>query len=164
MIIGIHHVGISVPDMDRAIEFYCGVLGAEHLWSHEVDDKDLNSDRVIGLPDIAASMRMLRLGDSFIELWAYSSPSPTKRDPSYPASDHGLAHFCLQVRDIHAEHHRLSAGGMTFAGPPVDLGTMAAVYGRDPFGNIIEIYEIRDPAVPQLPRALADTLSGGLRR
>ena len=34
---------------------------------------------------------------------------------------------------------------MEFVGPPVDLGDSAAVYGRDPFGNVVEIYEIRDP-------------------
>ena len=40
---------------------------------------------------------------------------------------------------------------MTFvADGPVDFGTSSAVYGKDPFGNIIEIYEIRDPAIAQL--------------
>ena len=41
---------------------------------------------------------------------------------------------------------------MQFVGPPVEFGTSAAVYGRDPFGNVIEIYEIRDPDIAQLER------------
>ena len=39
---------------------------------------------------------------------------------------------------------------MTFVGEPVELGGSAAVYGEDPFGNVIEIYEIRDPNIAQL--------------
>ena len=35
-------------------------------------------------------------------------------------------------------------------GEPVELGGSAAIYGKDPFGNIIEIYEIRDPDIAQL--------------
>ena len=31
--------------------------------------------------------------------------------------------------------------GMTFHAPPVQLGESAAIYGRDPFGNIVELYE-----------------------
>jgi catechol-2,3-dioxygenase len=35
-------------------------------------------------------------------------------------------------------------------GPPVDFGDTSAVYGQDPFGNVIEIYEIRNPERAQL--------------
>ncbi len=60
-------------------------------------------------------------------------------------ADHGLAHFCLQVTDIEAEYERLRAAGMTFHAPPQQLGTSAAIYGRDPFGTIIELYEVGGP-------------------
>jgi catechol-2,3-dioxygenase len=32
----------------------------------------------------------------------------------------------------------------------VNFGDISAVYGRDPFGNVIEVYEIRDPNRAQL--------------
>ena len=41
---------------------------------------------------------------------------------------------------------------MEFAGPPVNFGGSSAIYGKDPFGNIIELYEIRDPDTAQLAR------------
>jgi len=96
---------------------------------------------------------MLRAGNAFVELWAYRRPAPEPKDPAYPPSNHGIAHFCLQVRDIEAEYARLSEAGMTFVGPVQHFGDSAAVYGRDPFGNIIEIYEVPDglsvtPGVP----------------
>lgn len=39
---------------------------------------------------------------------------------------------------------------MRFVGPPVEFGDMSAIYGKDPFGNVIELYEIRDDERPQL--------------
>ena len=41
--------------------------------------------------------------------------------------------------------------GMTFAGDVVHFGEeSSAIYGRDPFGNIIELYEINTPDIAQL--------------
>ena len=54
-------------------------------------------------------------------------------------------HFALEVTDIEQEHQRLTEHGMTFVGPPVDFGDAKAVYGRDPWGNVIEIYQIDNP-------------------
>ena len=149
MIVGLHHVAISVPDMEAATRFYVGVLGFHEAFAGEWDDKPTN-DRVIGVTGTAAKVKMLRAANAYVELWEYRSPTPAPLDPAYSPADHGLAHICLQVTDIDAEHARLSAAGMTFHGPPVQLGANAAVYGRDPFGNIIEIYQVTGPfALPE---------------
>ena len=50
---------------------------------------------------------------------------------------------------------------MNFVGPPVDFGDSAAVYGSDPFGNVIEIYEIRDPTRPRIDNTHLMTQAGG---
>lgn len=34
MIPGVNDVALSVPDMDRALAFYCGLLGFEKLSDH----------------------------------------------------------------------------------------------------------------------------------
>lgn len=150
MIVGMHHVGLCVPDLDKAIGFYCGVLGMQDLWGGEANGDDDVMDRVIGLKKIKVRMRMIRAGASFIELWEYHNPVPKPIEPDYPPSDRGFTHIGLQVTDIEAEYQRLIAAGMTFVGPVVHLGPQSAVYGRDPFGNIVEIYEIFDPALPGL--------------
>ena len=85
-----------------------------------------------------------------MELWEYSRPEPV--DHRQRPCDYGYPHFCLQVDGIEAEYGRLSAAGMEFAGPPVNFGGSSAIYGKDPFGNIIELYEIRDPDTAQLAR------------
>lgn len=141
MIIGLHHVAISVPDIAAATAFYTEHLGFEIAFTGGWDGDEPDKDRVIGLDDIAADMAMLRHSNAYLELWQYHRPEPEPLDPAYSPADHGLAHFCLQVTDIEAEHARLSAAGMTFHGPPVQLGATSAIYGRDPWGTIIELYE-----------------------
>jgi catechol 2,3-dioxygenase-like lactoylglutathione lyase family enzyme len=141
MIAGIHHIGIGVADLDIAKNFYCDVLGMELLWGTEINGDDLQSDAVVGLRNVKARMCMLQSGGCRVELWEYHNPASAAFDPAYAPSNRGITHFCLEVQDIAREHTRLRAAGMTFVGPPVAMAGMTAVYGRDPFGNIIEIYE-----------------------
>lgn len=156
MIVGIHHVAISVPDMAEARRFYVDVLGFVEVFGSTWDGDRPEADAAIGLERTETTMLMLRAGNAYVELWQYRSPEPKPKDPSYSPADHGIAHFCLQVTDIRAEYERLAAAGMTFVGPPVDLGDTAAVYGRDPFGNIIEIYDVSgERAIPEV--GLAET-------
>lgn len=149
MIVGIHHIGISVPDLDAGLAFYCGVLKMEDLWGGDFDGTDPLADQVIGLGGVKARMRMLSIGQSFVELWQFENPAP-RRLPDHRASDLGFPHFSLQVRGLDDEYARLKANGMTFHAEPVHFGAMSSIYGRDPFGNIIELYEVHDPTVPQL--------------
>jgi glyoxylase I family protein len=142
MILGLHHVAIGVPDIEQGVAFYCDLIGFEIIQENEWDGNFPLADQAIGLDRISAKMRMLRLGDSHIELWEYRSPAP--RDRTSQPSDRGYAHIALRVDGIQAEYDRLSTGGMKFVGPVVDFGGSSAVYGRDPFGNVIEIYEIRE--------------------
>jgi catechol 2,3-dioxygenase-like lactoylglutathione lyase family enzyme len=62
--------------------------------------------------------------------------------------DHGITHIALDVRNIGAEYERLSAAGMRFHCPPLDMGTVKATYGRDPDGNVVELQEILDDESP----------------
>lgn len=95
-------------------------------------------------------MAMLKAGNAYLELWEYANPTP--QDRRAQPCDFGYVHFALQVDGIQDEFDRLSAAGMQFAGPPVEFGTSAAIYGRDPFGNVIELYEIRDERIAQIAR------------
>lgn len=141
VILGLHHVAVCVPDLDAGVAFYAHVLGGEIVFqSNLVDRPDVDS--VIGIDRVNARVAMIRLGAANVELWEYRHPAPD--DLRSPANALGYPHIALRVRDIHDEHRRLTDSGMTFVGPPVDLGRSLAVYGRDPFGNLIELYELLD--------------------
>jgi len=150
MIVGIHHVAISVPDLDVALAFYRDTLGFAVVERSAWNRDNPLADRAIGLPESAAKMAMLAAPNAFIELWQYSNPEPLDRRGR--PCDHGYAHFCLQVDGLQQEYDRLVSAGMKFVGPPVDFGVAGAIYGKDPFGNTIELYEIREPSRAQLER------------
>jgi len=143
LIRGIHHTAISVGNMEKALAFYRDVLGFDVVMEGGWKAGSAEADQIIGLGDTAAKFAMLSKGDSRIELFEYSSPTPKRADPTRRVCDHGYTHICLEVEDIDSEYERLQAGGMTFHAPPSEaLGNMRAIYGRDPDGNVIELLEI----------------------
>ena len=139
MIEGLHHVALGVEDLDAAISFYEAAFAAEVV-QQSAFEAVAQVDAAIGLKAAAARMAMLRLSNAHVELWEYRQPAP--RDRRSDPNDLGYPHIALQVTDIEAEHKRLSGVGMQFVGPPVTFASGAkAIYGRDPFGNVIELYE-----------------------
>ena len=154
MIVGIHHVALGVPDFERGLAFYRDTLGFEVVEGSEFKRDNPGADRAIGLPEVAAKMAMLKMPNAFLELWQYTNPPPADRRQR--PCDYGFAHFALQVDGLEQEYTRLVTAGMEFVGPPVDFGVASAIYGRDPFGNVIELYEIRDKRLAQLDRAMSN--------
>ena len=150
MIVGIHHVAIGVDDLAKAEKFYTEALGFEVVARTELNDSP-PANRAIGLEAAVAKMVMLKGPNAFIELWQYTHPEP--EDLRSRPCDYGYPHFALQVDDIQAEYDRLKEHGMEFVGEVVHFeGRSSAIYGRDPCGNIVELYEIKDPEVAQLDR------------
>jgi catechol 2,3-dioxygenase-like lactoylglutathione lyase family enzyme len=151
MIIGVHHVAMSVPDIEAAVAFYCDVLGFEIVTQGGWEKGYVEADKIIGLPDTVSKTAMIRGANTHIEMFEFTEPAGEKQDFDHPMNNHGLTHFCLQVTDIQMEYERLIEAGMRFHCEPQDLGTTKATYGRDPFGNVIELYEVFDPSVSQVP-------------
>ena len=147
MIKGIHHIAIGVPDLQAAIDFYGNAFGFSVVQQSRIAHMPL-ADQAVGVTAMDADVAMLKAPNCFIELWQYRSPRGS--DKTSNPNDLGYPHLALQVTDIEVEHERLTTAGMEFVGPPVDFGDTSAVYGRDPFGNVIEIYEIRNSERAQL--------------
>lgn len=150
MIIGIHHIAISVENLDAAVSFYQNAFGFEVVQTSDFSKNKL-VDAAIGLTDAEARMAMLKAPNAFVELWEYTHPQP--KDLRSRPCDYGYPHFALQVSNIDDEYDRLLEAGMTFAGKVVHFNKeTAAIYGKDPFGNIIELYEINTPDLPGLAK------------
>jgi catechol 2,3-dioxygenase-like lactoylglutathione lyase family enzyme len=141
MIHGIDHTALSVPDMDKALDFYSGVLGFEVLMNFAWPSGAKPLDDLVGLEDSASKVAMLQLGDTRIEVFEYQNPVGKSQDADRPVCDHGIIHLCLSVSDIEEEYARLSEAGVRFNSRPIDMGREVCVYGRDPFGNVLELLE-----------------------
>ncbi len=145
MINGMHHTAIATHDIDRIVSFYVDVVGFTLVsrggWEAGQDD----IDAIVGLANSSAKAAMLQAGNCFLEFFEYLTPRGAARDPDYPVCDTGITHIGLNVTGIDAEYERLSANGMRFHYPPIDVGppgTLRATYGRDPDGNVIELVEV----------------------
>jgi catechol 2,3-dioxygenase-like lactoylglutathione lyase family enzyme len=145
MILQIDHIAISVPDIERAVAFYCGLLGFEIELQSEWQAGNRLNDTVIGVADTAAKSALLNAGGTRIELFEYANPLGKARDGLRPLWDHGIAHLCFNVADIYGEYQRLRAAGVMFNSVPARMGRWHFVYGRDPFGNVFELKQ-RDSA------------------
>ncbi len=145
MLKGFHHAAISTPDLARSVRFYCDLFGCtverEFGWPAGIPE----ADALTGLRDSAARAVMLKLHDSYLEIFEFSSPTPRPGNPDRPACDHGITHICLAVQDSQAEYARLKAAGMRFHAPPQAQDGGFVTYGRDPDGNIVELLEFSAP-------------------
>lgn len=141
MIKGFHHAAISTPDLDRCVDFYTRSIGGEVAWTFGWDRGTTAADAVTGLQNSACRAAMLRIGNTFLELFEYSSPPQDGHTTERPVNKHGITHICLQVTDIMAEYERLKASGMRFHSAPIAQDGSSMVYGRDPDGNVVELIE-----------------------
>ncbi|MFT4149832.1 MAG: VOC family protein [Paracoccaceae bacterium] len=146
MILGIHHAAISTPDLDRALAFYCDLLGFTVASRMDWPRGTALPDTILGVRDTAARQAKLRAGNCFLEIFEFSSPPPRSHDRAI--QDHGITHLCLHVRDLEAEVARLQAAGITFRSDPQLRPTHASVYGHDPDGNVLELLEVMDDSHP----------------
>ena len=153
MNLGFHHVALSTPDLDRCLDFYCNVLGAE-MASEELgwDVGVKASDISLQVRDSSARYAHIKVGKAFIEVFEFKSPTPVQ--PERRSVDFGIAHLCFQVDDLQTDYERMKSKGMEFHSEPVPFEDGSKyVYGRDIDGNIIELLEI--PATSTCPQQLS---------
>jgi catechol 2,3-dioxygenase len=130
----IGHVHLKVSDLDRALEFYCGVLGFELV------------TRMPEAAFISAGGYHHHIG---LNTWHSRGGSPP------PPRSTGLYHFAIlyPTRAVLAEAlRRLTDSGITLDGAS-DHGVSEALYLHDPDGNGIELYW--DRPIEQWPRDAA---------
>lgn len=139
-VLGLDHTGIVVPDLEAAIEFYSRAFGAEVVGLEADTDVDAVA---IGLEGEHVRLRgaFLRTGGTTLELHEYIAPRGVGHRR---ACDVGIGHVAFSVSDIDAAHIRLEREGMTFNSAPqtIESGALAGrrwVYGRDPWGIVIEL-------------------------
>ncbi len=152
---GIHHPGIVVPDLEEAVAFYQGLLAMSVEYEESWVEGDSTYNQAVGLSGSSARGVQLRGINTFLELWQFSNPVQQGPDPaSLGANELGFRHLAIEVDDVEAAWERIQELGGSAMNAPVrfpDGG--AAVYARDPFGNILELTTAGDvpPSISELP-------------
>ena len=147
-----YHVGFTVSDIERSIEFYRDLLGMS-LYRRQQGTAEYLS-RVTGFPGVRLEIALLKSGDggALLELLQYiTHPAPpTDRETNRP----GNGHVCFKVSDIQAACEELRRRGVRLISDPVKITAGVhegayAVYLRDPDGFTVELYQ--PPAGPGKP-------------
>ena len=151
-VVGVHHGGITVREMDASLRFYRDGLGLEVTLDAVRDAPYLHE--TLAVPFHALRYVILRVpgsdGGAVVELLEYQGIE------RFPASsrpcDYGGGHLCLYVDDVEGMHDRLaSMGYRSRSGRVVDIteGPNAGArscYMADPDGYWIELFQTRPGA------------------
>jgi catechol 2,3-dioxygenase-like lactoylglutathione lyase family enzyme len=142
----LHHVGITVSDLEHGIDFYHGVLGLGFVNEPSPLFDDAALGPAVGVPGAALRQVSLALGDTTLELLEYRKP-PSPIDAPLPQNALGAQHVAFLVDDILAKKAELESRGVDFYSDVnvVDDGVLAGwrwVYFSDPDGNALELVEI----------------------
>ena len=139
MILGVHHAALAVPSMEEALAFYCNVLGFEVVVEAEVPSGFDPMCEALGTEDSGFKVRMIRKGNSCIELFEFAVSK--EGEALRPPNRIGLTHIALASDDISADYERLAENGVNFNAALFGAAPSRFAYGRDPFGNVIELLE-----------------------
>ncbi|WP_225730673.1 MULTISPECIES: VOC family protein [unclassified Nocardia] len=111
--LALHHVSINVSDVDRALDFYVGVLGLTQ-----------RPDR----PDLGVGGAWLQVGDQQVHLLETRVP---------PALGQ---HFALLVDRLDVTVAALRSRGLTVSDPAL-IGRGLQSFVQDPDGNVVELHQ-----------------------
>lgn len=145
MILGLHHAAIAVNNIDDALAFYCDLLGFEVVMNADLPAGIDVMAEALGLSDSQFKVRMIKKGNSCIELFEFAQSKPA--DDARPANKLGITHIALVSDQIADDYKMLSGNGVVFNAALFGGEPSRFAYGRDPFGNIIELLE-HNPAAP----------------
>ncbi|MEV4754814.1 VOC family protein [Micromonospora sp. NPDC049559] len=140
------HVGISVADLDRSVEFYRALTGREPAVRDETMH-GMGFAQTQGLPAADLRYATFHLDNLGIDLIQFREPAGA---PAQVAANRpGSMHLCFQVDDLAAVYARMREAGVEFLGEPYTfasgevtpaeaLGTEVA-YFNDPDGTNLEL-------------------------
>ncbi|MDA8309501.1 MAG: VOC family protein [Actinomycetota bacterium] len=141
---GVHHVGLTVSDLERSFAFYERLLGRVRDFSTESEGPVLSA--AVGVPDAHLRFGFITLGSVHLELLEYRNARRERYELSN--ADPGAPHVCFEVTDLKEAMAALAADGIRFYSEPLDIeeGPLAGysfVYFDDPDGITLELFARR---------------------
>lgn len=142
----IHHVGLTVADIERSIRFYRDLLGMTLVRRRPQVDNDYVGLQT-GYPGVVLSVASFKVtpeSPQSLEVVQYLSHAGP---PAETATNRvGNTHLCLTVTDLRACYAALQAQGVHFKSEPVTITAGPnqgglVVYFFDPDGYTLELFQ-----------------------
>jgi catechol 2,3-dioxygenase-like lactoylglutathione lyase family enzyme len=145
LIEGVDAIGITVSDMDRAVDFYSKVLTFEKVWDTEVAGDDY--EHLEGVFGVRMRVVRMRLGDEFIELTEYLAPKGRPIPVDSRSNDRWFQHVAIIVSDMDKAYARLRQNKVEYASTEPqrlpdwnkNAAGISAFYFKDPDQHPIEV-------------------------
>ena len=118
---------VLVDDQDKALAFYTNILG--FVKKTEVPMGEAKWLTLVG-PSEPDGVELLLEPD-----WGHPAARPFKQ----ALVQDGIPYTSFGVTDIQAEYQRLTAAGVQFTQPPVEMGPVITAVFDDTCGNLIQI-------------------------
>jgi len=135
-----HHVGVTVDDLDRAVEFYCETFELSVDAEFEVSGEAFETG--VGVDGASARFVHLDGGSTRIELVEYEPTAEALSTPQLNAP--GATHLGLRVDDLDAFYNGLAPTVETVSPPQTTETGTRICFVRDPEQNLIEVLELSE--------------------
>lgn len=142
MIRAIRHTGLVVADLDRALHFWCDVLGFRV--ERQMDESGPHIDAMMGLQGVRVTTAKLAAPDgNLIELLHFHSHPDKPNWKGEPYST-GFTHIALTVEDLDELLQRMKAAGARVSAEPQFSpdGKVKVIYATGPEGVLLELVEV----------------------
>jgi len=132
-----HHVGVTVSDLDRAVDFYTEAFSLNVVAEFSVDGEAFSE--AVDVAGASASFAHLDAGDAIVELVEYEPRADAGPDPELNRP--GATHLGLSIDDVEAFYAGLDDGVETLSPPRTTASGTTICFVRDPEGNLIEVLD-----------------------
>lgn len=152
----IHHIGLTVSDIERSIRFYRDVLGMTLVRRRPKVDADYVAQQT-GYPGVELSVASFKVApdsEQSLEIVQYLTHGGAASDQA--SNRPGNSHLCLLVDDFQTCYEALTAQGVRFKSALVTItagpnkgGLVAYLY--DPDGHALELFQ--PPAASEMDKS-----------
>ena len=146
----VNHVGITVSNLDKAIEFYETLTGKKIRNKDQIGGKRMAQTQ--GLDDTLIKYANLHLDNINIDILEYVEPKSSQAN--YSNEQISAMHLCFEVEDLEAAIARMKSIGVEPEGDPIyfeeadglkaGFGT-GVVYFKDLDGTNLELIAPKGP-------------------
>ena len=144
----INHVGLTVPDLDKAVDWYQSVLGFRVLIGpYEISVGDSYGSRMLKDffgPELK-TLRMVHMsmGNGVgLEIFEFVEPRTQLPKSDFEYTRGGFYHICVTDPNVEGLVKRIVESGGKEISQVWEIyrgSGFKAVYCKDPFGNVIEV-------------------------
>lgn len=146
MTVQFNHMGLTVSDLERSLDFYCDALGLPRPpEGHVFPIEGAWLEKLVGADEPLIRVAFVPLDHGVLELLEYHRPNDGRPSASLRNWDVGSGHLALNIPDLPG-FYSANKDRLDFLSEPQTVGVGPwsgglVVYLRDPDGNPVELVD-----------------------